>query len=88
MKQFVFLVAVGAASLVGIRAGGAEQRRKPEAVVGGREITSTAELYSAVPGVAKRSELVGGMVKTFSGEVDLICAQASKICVITFKEKK
>jgi hypothetical protein len=69
----------------------AQGKRKPDvtgAAVGGREIASTADLYAAVPGEAKKSQVVGGMVKSYTGEIDLICGQASKICVITFKNKK
>ncbi len=68
----------------------AAAKRKPDAAsaVGGLEITTTAELYSAMPVEAKKSQVVGGLVKSYSGEVDLICAQVSKICVITFKNKK
>lgn len=80
----IFLGSLLAAAFIDAEA---QTKRKPDNV-GGKEITSTAELYAAVPGNPKRSELVGGMVKTYSGEIDLICAQASKICVITFKDKK
>jgi len=87
-KGWFFLMAASALSFAGLTVFAAEQKRRPDAVVGGKEITSTVDLYNAVPGGAKKSEIIGGKVKTFSGEVDLICAEASKICVITFKDKK
>jgi hypothetical protein len=72
----------------------APQTKKKDAVVekpvsanvGGKEITSTADLYSALPVEAKKSEVVGGLVKHYSGNVDILCAQASKVCVVTFKK--
>jgi hypothetical protein len=56
--------------------------------LGGREVASTKDLYSAIPGEAKESKVVGGLVKSYSGSVDIICAKDTLVCIVTFKDKK
>ncbi len=56
--------------------------------VGGREVTSTKDLYAAMPGEAKESKVVGGLVKNYSGNVDILCAKDTYVCIVTFKDKK
>src|ERR1700758_5581535 len=41
----------------------------------GKDISSTADLYKIMPVEAKESKVVGGLVKSYSGMIDLMCAK-------------
>jgi hypothetical protein len=69
-----------------VKRGKANVDQAKSEVSGGKEVTSGADLYGAIPGEAKRSEIVGGLVKSYSGPVDIVCAKDTYVCIVTFKK--